>query len=156
MSRWPARTDAGQLMILVIGYALIAAALVVVVVDASAFFLARRSLGALADGAAVAGTRAEDQGALYGGGALAGGRLPLAAAEVRLEVSAYLAARDADPAYPNLALAEASTDGVTVNVVLTSDKPLPFLRLVNRLTGAFPGGTARVQASARAQAPVRP
>lgn len=141
---------------LIIGYALIAIALVVVAVDASAFFLAERSLAALADGAAVAGTHAEDEGALYGGGAPAAGDLPLLGEQVQREVAAYLAARDATTAYPNLKLAEASTDGVTVTVTLTEDKPLPFLGLVSQLTGAFPGGTARVAATANARAPITP
>jgi len=146
--------DEGQIILVAIAYTLIAASLVIVAVDASAFFLSRRALAALADGASVAGTHAENAGVLYGTGP--GSDLPLDPAGVRAEVAGYLDVRDAVTAYPNLQLLDAATDGHTVTVMLSEDKPLRFLTLVSKLTGAFPGGTARITVRARARAPVTP
>jgi hypothetical protein len=146
--------EQGTILLLTIGYALIAIALVVVAVDASAFFLSRRALAGLADGAAVAGTHAEDGNQIYRAGT--GADLPLTPVGVRTEVTSYLDSRDAGTAYPRLQLADVGTDGRTVSVSLTDDKPLPFLALINSITGAFPGGTARIAVTARARAPVSP
>ncbi|MEP6462092.1 MAG: pilus assembly protein TadG-related protein [Frankiaceae bacterium] len=146
--------DHGSILLLTIGYALIAIALIVVVVDASAFFLSRRALSALADGAAVAGTHAEDGNEIYAAGT--GTTVPLTDDGVRSEVDGYLAARETAAAYPHLQLADLGTDGTTVSVSLREDKPLPFLALIGDLTGAFPGGTARIDVTARARAPVTP
>lgn len=152
-SRWrTSARDDGSILLLTISYALIAIALVIVAVDASAFFLSRRALAALADGAAVAGTHAEDGNRIYVAGA--GADLPLTSDGVRSEVVSYLTARDSG--YPRLRLGDVGTDGVTVSVGLTDDKPLPFLSMINELTGAFPGGTARIEVTARARAPVTP
>ncbi len=145
-------SDDGAIMLLTIGYALIAIALIIVAVDASAFFLSRRALAGLADGAAVAGTHAEDGNRLYTTGA--GSDLPLTSDGVRAAVVGYLTTRDTG--YPRLQLGDVGTDGVTVSVVLTDDKPLPFLTMINALTGTFPGGTARIEVTARARAPVTP
>ncbi len=152
MTRRRPRGDDGQLLLLIAIYALIAAALVVVAVDASAFFLSRRALASLADGAAVAGTRAENAGALYAGGSRT--ELPLSVDGVRQEVTRYIADRDAITSYPGLQILDASTDGGTVTVMLSEDKPLPFLPLVSKLTGAFPDGTVRITVVARARAPI--
>lgn len=154
----PARDD-GAILLLTIGYALIAIALIVVAVDASAFFLSRRSLAALADGAAVAGTHAEDADQIYAGtitGTGSGADLPLAADGVRAHVVRYLADRDTGSAPSELYLADVGTDGRTVSVSLAEDKALPFLGLINSVTGAFPGGTARIEVTARARAPLGP
>lgn len=146
--------DRGAILLLTIGYVLIAVTLVIVVVDVSAFFLSRRALAALADGAAVAGTSAEDGRRLYGSGP--GAQLPLDALGVRSAVSDYLIDRDAGTAYPHLQVREVTTDGGTVSVVLTEDKPLPFLSVVNSITGTFPGGTAQILVAAHARAPITP
>lgn len=144
--------DSGAILLLTIGYALIAMALIVVAVDASAFFLSRRALASLADGAAVAGTHAEDGNRIYQVGT--GADLPLTVDGVRSEVVSYLTARDQAAADSAVSIAEVGTDGRTVSVSLAQDKPLPFLGLVNSITGAFPGGTARIEVTARARAPI--
>ncbi len=145
--------DSGELVVLIIGYALVAAALVVVAVDVSALFLAQRGVAGLADGAAVAGAQAVDVDAVYAGGAT--GTLPLSATAARAAVAGYLGDPAVTTAYPQLQPAAVTSDGVTVDVRLRLDKPLPFLGLVARLTGAFPGGTVPVVAAAHARAPLR-
>ena len=152
MTRVDRRADDGQVLLVIIGYALIAAALIVVAVDVSAVILARRALSALADGTAIAAAQAADEPRLYARGA--GDVLPLVPDGVRAAAATYLERRDAVINYPGLQLVEASTDGTTVTVTLTEDKPLPFLPLVSALTGAFPGGTVRMTATAHARAPL--
>ena len=54
-------------MLLTVGFAVIALALVLVVTDASKVFLTRRSLVSAADGAALAGVQSLDRTAFYAG-----------------------------------------------------------------------------------------
>src|SRR5207342_2554221 len=83
--------DEGQLLILVLAYAVIAALLVTVVVNVSKVYLNRRSLVAAADGAALSAASQPDLDAVYNG---AGSTLPLSPAGTRAAVRQY--ARDAD------------------------------------------------------------
>lgn len=147
------KADDGQLTLLIIVYTLIAAAMVVVAVDASAFFLTQRGLSGVADGAAVSAAQALDEEALYAG--RADDDLPLESGGVRLAVAGYLDDHAIATTYPTLRVADASTDGETVTVTLTYDKKLPFLTLVSSLTGAFPNGMVRVEVTARARSPFR-
>lgn len=147
------RDDDGQVTLLIIIYTLVAAAMVIVAVDASAFFLAQRGLSSVADGAAVSAAQALDADALYAG--RADDELPLEEAGVRAAVAGYLADRELGAAYPTLEIAAANTDGATVTVTLTYDKKLPFLALVSSISSAFPGGAARVEVTARARSPFR-
>ena len=130
------RDDSGQLTLLVLGYAAVAGLLTVVAVDVSAVFLARRSLVAVADGAAVAGVQSVDRAAVYAGAA-AGGSLPLDVATVTTTVAAY--ARH----HPEVEVAGSSPDGRTVVVDARREVPLPFGGLV---------GIDRVTVTARATA----
>jgi len=147
------RREDGQITLLIIFYTLIAAAMVIVAVDASAFFLTQRGLSSVADGAAVSAAQALDADALYAG--RAGDELPLEAAGVRAAVATYLEDHAVATTYPSLQVAEAGTDGETVTVTLTEDKKLPFVALVSAITSAFPGGTARVEVTAHARSPFR-
>lgn len=147
------RGEEGSISLLIIFYMLVAAAMVVVAVDASAFFLAQRGLSSVADGAALAAAQALDEDALYAG--RAADELPLDAAGVRAAVVGYLTDRELTSTYPTLQVAEAGTDGETVEVTLTYDKQLPFLALVSAITGAFPGGTVQVEVTAHARSPFR-
>ncbi len=63
-----ARGDDGQLMLLIVFFGLVAALLTVVVIDASAAYLAHRDLAGVADGAALAAAQTVDLGAYYTGG----------------------------------------------------------------------------------------
>ena len=69
------REDRGSVLIFTLGILVVCVLAVGVVVDASALFLARRSLQAQADSAALAGAQAVDVEAYYERGAAAGIRL---------------------------------------------------------------------------------
>ncbi|MBL7491988.1 hypothetical protein I6A60_10860 [Frankia sp. AgB1.9] len=60
----PAR-DGGTILMLTLGFLLVTAMLAVVVTDVSAVFLARRSVAAAADGAALAAAQRVDEEAVY-------------------------------------------------------------------------------------------
>lgn len=68
MQRW-AKThgDRGSMLPLVIGMVVVATLLVTVVTDLGTMWLARRSLQATVDGAALAGSRSVDLAAIYAG-----------------------------------------------------------------------------------------
>jgi uncharacterized membrane protein len=129
-----AQGDGGQLILLVIGFALITALLVTVVVNASNLFLMRRSLAALADGAAVAAANGIDERALYTNG-LNGGRVPLseAAAEglVRDYLESYLDQTGASDRFPQLQLVDVTTNGGVATVSLRVRMELPFINAVS-------------------------
>lgn len=69
------RGDDGSILLLTLGCVMIALMLVVVVVDASAVFLARRSLASATDGASLTAAQSVSSQQVYAHGA--GGRLPL-------------------------------------------------------------------------------
>ena len=77
--------DEGSIMLLALGCVSIALILVVVVVDASAVFLARRSLASAADGASLAAAQSVSSRSVYAKGA--GVSLPLE--EVQAAVARY-------------------------------------------------------------------
>ncbi len=108
--------DEGTILLLTLGCVAVALMLVVVVVDASAVFLARRSLASEADGASVAAAQAVSKEQVYANGA--GARLPLNAVEAA--VANYAGDHDLQ------ASVEHGPDGDTV--VVTGHRPvtLPF------------------------------
>lgn len=111
------RDEEGTILLLTLGCLVIALMLVVVVVDASAVFLARRSLASEADGASIAAAQAVAKPVVYANGA--GARLPLA--EVQAEVARYAAGADLQ------ASVEHGTDGDTVVVTGRRSVNLPFV-----------------------------
>ena len=121
-----ARSDEqGQITLLVLGLAAIAAALVVVAVDASSVFLARRSLAGIADGAALAAAQSVDVNAIYRG--TSGAAVPLTndgATGVPAVVAGYLA--EAAARYPGLAGEGVTPDGRTAAVQVRRTVRLPF------------------------------
>ncbi len=135
MTRPKRRTDGeeGTILLLTLGCLAIALMLVVVVVDASAVFLARRSLASEADGASIAAAQAVSKPAVYTRGA--GARLPLA--EVQAAVRDY----DGDGALE--ATVEHEADGDAVVVTGRRQVNLPF-------AGAFGFGPVTVTATSRA------
>ena len=86
--------ERGQVTVLVIGFFLVVATLVAVVVDASAAYLQRQRLSNLADGAALAAADAVDLDALYADGV--GDSLPLSSTAARQQVADYLAVAAVD------------------------------------------------------------
>jgi len=129
---------------LVIGFTIVLVVMVGVVVDVSAVVLAKRSVAAAADGAAVSAAQALDLDALYRDGLR--DQLPLDPAEASSRVAAYEA--EAAAAQPGLRLS-VQVDGRTAVVTATRTVPLPF---------PVPGspGTVDVQSVARARAPAVP
>ena len=142
--------DEGQLILLVLAYAVIAALLVTVVVNVSKVYLNRRSLVAAADGAALSAANQPDLAAVYNGAA--GATLPLSTAGTEAAVRQY--ARDADLAdrFEGFQVVDVTTDGVTVTVTLRAEVGMPFLNLLSdQYSAGYP-----VRAVARARSPLSP
>lgn len=120
-----ARDECGQTAMLIIGFTLIVALMVVVVVDATAAYLRRQALNTLADGAALAAVDGIAGEQVY----LAGldERAVVDPEAARALVASYLAAVDADRRYPGLSHS-VETDGerVVVRLATPLDLPLPF------------------------------
>jgi hypothetical protein len=81
------RSEAGQVTVLVVGFAMAAILLVVVVVDASAAYLRRQRLDAMADGAALAAVDGIESARVYEAGL--GERAALDPALTRRLVAGY-------------------------------------------------------------------
>lgn len=142
--------DSGQVMLLILGFAVILGLLVTVVVDVSHLYLERRALVAAADAGALAAAQAIDEAALYTGGPVAAG------ASVRLDdqrvdqrLLEQIRAAGLDERFSDLQVERVSTDGITVTIELSARVRLPFL---NTVTGQSDG--LRIGASARAQTAV--
>lgn len=149
------RDERGTVLLLICLYAMVAAAMVVVAVDVSAVFLARRSLASTADGAALAAAQSVDRASFYAAGG-ADTELPLSSAAAARAVDDYLRETGATSDYPDLrASAGVSSDGRTVTVRLTRTVALPMLGWSARLSERFPDGSVAVTADANARAPVR-
>lgn len=141
------RDDDGTILVLLLGFTAVLLLMVAVVVNVSSVILAKRALVSTADGAAVSAAQSLDLDALYERG-LDSGRIPLDPVTARSRVAAYEA--QAAGAQPGLELAvEVSADGSTAVVRGRRDVHLPF----GRVLGFAP---VRVEAEARARAPVRP
>nr|WP_239308171.1 pilus assembly protein TadG-related protein [Frankia sp. Cj3] len=135
--------DAGTILILTLGYVMIALMLALVVTDASAVYLARRSVASAADGAALAAAQHVDDAAIYTA-TQDFQQLPLA--EVTAAVAGYQA--DADPSGHTLLTAQL-LNPATVRVTGTRTVVLPVVALLGI-------GPVTVTASADAQSLVRP
>lgn len=98
------RSDQGSVLILSLGLIVVCVLAVGVVVDASALFLARRSLQAQADSAALAGAQAIDVEAYYQRGAASGVRLE--PTRVRSAVERFVRRSSADVRLRSVALAD--------------------------------------------------
>lgn len=123
------RDEAGQISVLVIGFALLIAMLVAVVVDATAAYIQRQGLDSLADGAALHGA---DLGAtgddVYTGG-VTEQPLELTRAKARAAVHDYLTGVGAYRRYPGLTytvMVDQGSERVTVNLNAPLDLPLTF------------------------------
>jgi uncharacterized membrane protein len=137
------RGDGGQTSLLIVGFFLVAVLLVVVVVDASAAYLRRQELDALADGAALAAADAVREEAVYTGGL--GDLAQLDPVSARAQVAAYLVQVGARHDYAGLRYTvTASNDSVQVRV--TTPLELPF---------DPPGWSSHAEVTGRAVAIVR-
>lgn len=84
------RDDRGQIMLLSIGFAVVAIALVLVVTAVSAIYLERKQLLALADAIAADAADAVDEGAYFGEGRPEVPAIPLTDASVQAAAQDYL------------------------------------------------------------------
>lgn len=120
------RDESGQTTLLVIGFAMVIAMAIAVVVDASAAYLQRSGLDTVADGAALYGA---DLGAtgedVYTGG-VPEQQLALTTAAARRAVEEYLRSVGAYRSYPGLAVQVAVAGGDTVEVRLSAPLDLPL------------------------------
>ncbi|MCZ4498764.1 MAG: hypothetical protein JWQ74_1317 [Marmoricola sp.] len=124
---------------LIIGFALVVGLLVAVVVDASAAYLRREGMNALADAAALAATDGI-QGALAYGRGLDDG-FAVDPDTARRYVGAYLSSTGAVALYAGLSW-RVSTSGRTVTVVVRAPFRLP-LRAPGTGEGSSVSGSAR-------------
>lgn len=134
------RGDRGSLTVLTIGFTALAVLMLLVVVDLSVVFLARRDLVSLADGAAVSAAQRIDLAAFYAGaGAEA---VPIDPDQVEDAVAAF-----AEPGV-RLEVVEVLPGGDRVRVVVSREVELPL--------GGLPGvQRVTVRAEAVARAPLR-
>jgi uncharacterized membrane protein len=139
------RDDSGQLLLLVLVYFLIGAAIVMVVTDISKVYLARRALASTADGAALAAAQSIDRTAFYRDGASGELRLDPQVAETTLRSYAErngLAVRFTDFSFD---APQVIDGGTTVSVRLHCQVTLPF-------TGFWTGGARSIRVDAEAGA----
>ena len=148
-TRAPPKADDGQILLLALGYALLAFALVAVAVDATAVHLARTQLLDAADAAALDAADAVDPADVYAGGL--GTDVPLTAEGVRGQARTYLASYDPPSRLSGIQLLEGtgSQDGATAVVELSGTVRLPIAAPV---VASFAGGiTVTVRSTARAR-----
>ena len=131
-------SDDGQIMLLIIFYAVIALALATVVVSASAVHLERKRLLEVADGAALNAADEVDAAGYFGEG-VEPGSVPLSDSSVRSSVDDYLSDRDAYADFTALAVGAqtGTSDGRTAEVTLYSTVTPP---LIGWAIEAFSGG----------------
>lgn len=126
--------DGGQVLLLVIGFAVILIALITVVVDTSRVFLQRRALASAADGAVTAAVQAVDETAIYANpGALDTGFVPLDEDAARQAVLRYVADRDLAARFVDFAVDSVDVDpaGIVVALSFSATVELPFVGLVS-------------------------
>jgi Putative Flp pilus-assembly TadE/G-like len=136
--------ERGQTSLLIVGFVVVVMMLIGAVVDASAAFLRKQSLDAVADGAALAAADGVAGRQVYDGGLGPLARIDPAAARAAIE--RYLRDSGALQEYPSLGY-QLSTDQTSVTV-----------RLVTKLTLPIPApgiaDTASVTSTASAVVPV--
>jgi uncharacterized membrane protein len=117
------RSESGTAAVLIIGFTVVIAMMVAVVVDASAAYLRRQSLSTLADGAALAAADGIQGEHVYTAGL--GERAVIDPRVAEALVAAHLAAVDAAGTYPGLRFhVDTADDRVVVRLTAPLDLPL--------------------------------
>jgi uncharacterized membrane protein len=148
--------DEGQLTVLIIGFTFLLSVLVVVGVDVSKVFLARRALSSVADAAALSAAQAADRAAIYAGAASCGDVLPIDSAAATQQVDASLSDDLADLRHTFAEVQPPEvlvTDG-TVTVHVTGDVKVPFGRVLTLLDPSRSDGVVHVSVTAAARSPI--
>ena len=140
--------DDGQLLLLVLVYAVIAGVLVTVVVNLSTAYLHRRSLVAAVDGAALSAANQPDLERVYEGGS---DTLPLSDEGTADAVAQYVDDARLDQRFDGFEVVDVSTDGRTVTVTFAATVRMPML---NAIAESVTGGGYRFDATARAESPL--
>ena len=118
-------SEGGQTALLIIGFVLVAAMLVVVVVDATAAYLRRQALSSLADGAALAAADGIEGQQVYTSGL--GERAAVDAGTARELVREHLSSVGAQRRYPGLVdVVDTDSDRVVVRLAAPLRLPLPL------------------------------
>ncbi len=144
--------DDGQILIMLLGYVVVALMLVIVAVDATAVHLARTQLLDAADAAALDAADAADSSSVYRSGVDAD--VPLTTATVRSAAAGYLSTYSPPSRVQDLRLDDATgtPDGRTAVVQLSASVRLPLL---GPAVNAWSGGiTVTVRSQARADVDV--
>ena len=117
------RADEGQATVMIIGFAIVLAMLVALVVDASAAYLQRQGLDTLADGAALRGADLGATGEETYTHGVPADDLALTPEAVRAAVHSYLSDVGAYASYPGLSF-DVAVDGTQHRVTVTVRAPL--------------------------------
>lgn len=146
MSRVDLRSDTGSVAPLILGFVAILVGLLGVITDSSAAFLARRSLVASADGAALYAAGALDRDRLYDEDLEF---LPIARSQAVARAGTYVSRTDLRARYRRVTITAVTLDrsGTRVTVTLSAGARLPFS---GWLTGGHRTVTLTATASARA------
>ena len=147
----PEEREDGQVLLLSLGFAVLAILLIVTVVSATAVHLERKRLLVLADHAALAAAAALDEGAYYGRTGSTGdaGLVLLTPSSVRSAAEAHVTAAPEAGRFSDLRVAAATTgDGRTAEVTLTAVAHPPLLTWA---TAAWDAGVP-LQVTSRARA----
>jgi hypothetical protein len=140
------RGEAGQTTLLIVGFAVLLAMLVAVVVDASAAYLQRQGLATLADGAALAGADGGATGSDVYTQGVPEDRLRQQAAAARTAIEEYFRVTGARGDFPGLRY-DVAVDGDRISVRVTAPLDLPL---------TVPGSPDRPTVSAEAAAVITP
>jgi uncharacterized membrane protein len=114
---------------LVLGFLIITTLLVTVVTDVGSMWLARRSLQAAVDGAALAGSREVDLGAIYSGRSR--GPLTLDVPAASAAVRRFMTENPSSRQFRSLRLTRVQVSGSTITVRAQATIAPPFLSLLD-------------------------
>ncbi|MDQ1727165.1 MAG: hypothetical protein QOK14_1210 [Frankiaceae bacterium] len=123
--------DAGTVIPLIIGFILVVSLLLLVVIDATVLFLASRSIGTYADGAALAAAQEINKQTLYSTGGIVDNSLLPIGQTAQDAAERYLLDAHAAVRFPGVSVVAAVNAANEVTVTVTAPHVLiPFTNLV--------------------------